>query len=76
MQAVTGKLRAGGLPATQITLLTLGMLSAAVLPPADAGVGTVAGGSSVLILQRICFSDVAYFISRCANLNPGHALSF
>jgi len=76
MQAVTGKLRAGGLPATQITLLTLGMLSAAVLPPADAGVRTVAGGSSVLILQRICFSDVAYFISRCANLNPGHALSF
>jgi hypothetical protein len=59
MQAVTGiflsqeeaeqaihKLRASGLPAAQITLLTLGMLSAAVLPAADTGVGTVAGGSS------------------------------
>jgi hypothetical protein len=59
MQAVTGvflsqkeaeqairKLRAGGLPAAKITLLTLGMLSAAVLPAADTGVGTVASGSS------------------------------
>ena len=59
MQAVTGvflsqkeaeqairKLRAGGLPAARITLLTLGMLSAPVLPAADAGVGTVAGSSS------------------------------
>jgi hypothetical protein len=59
MQAVTGvflsqkeaeqairKLWAGGLPAAKLTLLTLGMLSAAVLPAADTGVGTVAGGSS------------------------------
>jgi len=59
MQAVTGvflsqneaeqvirKLRAGGLPAAHITLLTLGMLSAAVLPPADAAAGAAAGGSS------------------------------
>jgi len=59
MQAVTGvflsqkeaeqairKLRAGGLPAAKITLLTLGMLSAAVLPPADTAVGTAAGSSS------------------------------
>jgi hypothetical protein len=59
MQAVTGvflsqkeaeqairKLGAGGLPAAKITLLTLGTLSAAVLPAADAAVGTAAGGSS------------------------------
>jgi hypothetical protein len=58
MQSVTGvflsqkqaeqairKLRAGGLPAAKITRLTLGMLSAAVLPPADPAVETVADGS-------------------------------
>jgi hypothetical protein len=58
MQAVTGvflsqeeaeqairKLRAGGLPAAKISLLTLRMLSTAVFAAADASVETVAGGS-------------------------------
>jgi hypothetical protein len=75
MQTVTGvflsqkeaekavrKLQAGGLPGDKITLLTLGLLGAAVLPAVGDSVGAVAGGSlEHFVTQRLPEDEILVY---------------